>query len=457
MKTLQSLLALAYPLFSNNLSRIRYQWPNANGQRPTAQPTSLRNFFIVLIISFLGCSAYADTLEVCSTCEYTSVRTAIEQANDGDEVLVRSGIYSEGNILVNKSIRLKGVGSPVLDGKGEGGLLTITANGVSVEGFVIQNVGTSYIEDRAGIRVKNVKNFTIKNNRLLNTFFGIYLANSNDGLVSNNELVGEAVEEMSSGNAIHLWYCKRITVEGNLVRRHRDGIYLEFVDNSLIRRNTSEDNLRYGLHFMFSNNDDYFQNMFRRNGAGVAVMFSKKINMWDNVFEYNWGKASYGLLLKEIYDADIKNNTFRENTIGILVEGSTRINYLENDFTKNGWAIKISGGCLDNVISKNNFLSNTFELSLKASVNNNTFDGNYWSDYSGYDLDRDGVGDVPYRPVKLFNYVVNETPEAMVLLRSLFVDIINFSEKVSPIFTPENVVDNQPAMKRFLRGQESGG
>ena len=184
-------------------------------------------------------------------------------------------------------------------------------------------------------------------------------------------------------------------------------------------------------------------------GRGVAVMFSKKINMWENVFEYNWGKASYGMLLKEIYDADIKNNVFRENTIGIYVEGSTRINYLQNDFIRNGWAIKISGGCLDNVVNGNNFLSNTFELSLKASANNNSFDGNYWSDYSGYDLNRDGIGDVPYRPVKLFNYVVNETPEAMVLLRSLFIDIINFSEKVSPVFTPENVVDNAPSMKKI--------
>ena len=409
----------------------------------------MRTLFILWILNFLGCFAFASTLEVCPTCECSTVASAIAEAQDGDEVLVHKGIYAEGKVVVDKSIHLRGKDWPVLDGKGESEILTIIASGVTVEGFVIKNVGTSYLEDRAGIRVKKSKNFTIKNNRLLNTFFGIYLEHASDGLISGNEVIGEAVLESSSGNAIHLWYCKRITVEDNLVRNHRDGIYLEFVDNSVIRGNTSEDNLRYGLHFMFSNNDDYLNNTFRRNGAGVAVMFSKKINMFENVFEYNWGKASYGMLLKEIYDADIKNNIFRENTMGIYVEGSTRINYLQNDFIRNGWAIKISGGCLDNVVSGNNFLSNTFELSLKNNANDNLFDGNYWSDYSGYDLDRDGIGDVPYRPVKLFNYVVNETPEAMVLLRSLFVDIINFSEKVSPVFTPENVVDNSPAMKKF--------
>lgn len=409
----------------------------------------MRTFFLTIILNALWCSIFANTIEVCPTCECSTVSSAIAEAEEGDEILVHQGIYQEGKIVVDKTLTLKGLGHPVLDGEGQSEILTITASGVTVEGFTVQNVGTSYLEDRAGIRVKKAQHFTIQNNRLLNTFFGIYLEHASDGLIDGNEVIGEAVQESSSGNAIHLWYCKRVKIENNLVRNHRDGIYLEFVDNSVIRSNTSEDNLRYGLHFMFSNNDDYLKNTFRRNGAGVAVMFSKKINMLENVFEYNWGKASYGMLLKEIYDADIKGNIFRENTIGIYVEGSTRINYLQNDFIRNGWAIKIAGGCLNNVVSGNNFLSNTFELSLKNNANNNVFDGNYWSDYSGYDLDRDGNGDVPYRPVKLFNYVVNETPEALVLLRSLFVDIINFSEKVSPVFTPENVVDNRPAMKKF--------
>ena len=115
---------------------------------------------------------------------------------------------------------------------------------------------------------------------------------------------------------------------------------LNFVDNSLIQNNLSEDNLRYGLHFMFSNDDNYFKNEFRNNGAGVAVMFSRRINMSENLFVRNWGKASYGLLLKEIYDAEITNNRFVENTMGIFVEGSTRVNYLNNDFISKWLGVK---------------------------------------------------------------------------------------------------------------------
>ena len=229
----------------------------------------------------------------------------------------------------------------------------------------------------------------------------------------------------------------------------RDGVYLEFVDSSFVSQNYSHHNVRYGLHFMFSNHDEYRENTFERNGAGVAVMFSKWIKMIGNRFVQNWGTASYGLLLKEIYDGEVFNNVFDKNTIAIYVDGSTRVTYSNNIFSQNGWAIKVSGGGYSNSFTNNDFLGNSFDLSYNSMLNNNTFNGNYWSDYSGYDLDKDGVGDVPYRPVKLFSYIVNKTPETIILLRSLFVDIMNFSERVSPVFTPDNLLDNNPLIKKI--------
>jgi nitrous oxidase accessory protein len=95
-------------------------------------------------------------------------------------------------------------------------------------------------------------------------------------------------------------------------------------------------------------------------------------------------------------------------------------------------------------------MNNTFDLSYNSKVNDNVFNANYWSDYAGYDLNKNGIGDVPYRPVKLFSYIVNKTPETLILLRTLFVDLINFSEKVSPIFTPDNLVDETPLMKPII-------
>jgi len=198
---------------------------------------------------------------------------------------------------------------------------------------------------------------------------------------------------------------------------------------------------------MFSDNNEYDGNTFERNGAGVAVMFSKKIIMKNNYFLNNWGSSSYGLLLKEIYDSEIRNNLFDNNTIGINIEGSTRINYYKNTFLSNGWAVKVLGGCYNNLFMNNNFISNSFDLSYNGSENDNLFKNNYWSKYSGYDLDTDGIGDVPFHPVKLFSFVVDRSPESIILLRSLFVEMINFSENVSPIFTPTYLVDKEPLIK----------
>lgn len=407
--------------------------------------------FLVFTLNLLGQAVmWATNFVVCPTCPISSIKEGIQLASPCDTVTIDGGTYSEGNILIDKELWLIGKNFPVLDGQGKTEIITITANQVHVEGFQIQNVGTSYTEDRAAIRMKEVSDFCIKNNRVLNAFFGIYAQRSKNGCIEGNTVIGKAKDEVSSGNAIHLWYCDNILISNNLTSGHRDGIYLEFANNSTIRGNVSEHNVRYGLHFMFSNDDNYHQNTFRSNGAGVAVMYSKRIGMVGNMFENNWGAAAYGLLLKEIHDSKIQENIFMENTVGIFAETSNRVTYTLNNFVQNGWAVRISGGCQNLVMTSNNFLSNSFDLAVHTSGVDNKFDGNFWSDYAGYDLDRDGIGDVPHRPMKLFSHVVSNTPESMVLLRSLFVDILNFSEKVSPIFTPENVVDNQPLMKKYV-------
>ena len=264
------------------------------------------------------------------------------------------------------------------------------------------------------------------------------------------KILGYAKHEMNSGNAIHCWYSKNITIAGNHAEGHRDGIYLEFVDNSRVENNSVINNLRYGLHFMFSDDDVYLNNQFLRNGAGVAVMFSKSILMENNEFSENWGSSSYGLLLKDITDSEIKKNHFNQNTIGIYGEGVNRTIITNNDFNQNGWALKILGSCADNTIQKNNFLNNTFDVATNSSRNENNYDGNYWSENShSYDLNKDGISDVPYRPVKLLSYMIENMQSSTILMRSLLVDIINFAEKVAPAITPHNLLDNKPVMRRI--------
>jgi len=402
---------------------------------------------VVLCASLLNVKAV--TIDVCKTCSVSTLKEAVTVAKDFDTIVVKKGTYKEFGININKPLTIIGENYPVIDGELKGEIITITSDNVTIDGLFIINVGKSYTEDYAAIRVKRKKNFVIKNVVLEKLFFGIYLEKARDGKVFHNKIIGNAVDEHNSGNGIQLWYCKNIEVELNYVEHVRDGIYLEFSDDCLIKNNVSAENLRYGLHFMFSNDDVYQDNTFENNGAGVAVMFSKKIIMLNNIFKENWGSASYGLLLKEINDAEIIGNIFEENTIGINIEGTNRINYKNNNFIKNGWAMKVRGACYANKFLSNNFLYNSFDISYNSKINDNKFDNNYWSNYTGYDLDKNGVGDIPYRPVKLFSYIVNRTPETIILLRSLFIDIIDFSEKVSPVFTPDNLLDNNPSIKKI--------
>lgn len=410
----------------------------------------MKRSLLIFILSLLISTLHANQIEVCSTCAYNTIKEAIENAVDGDEIIIKSGIYKEnGIIIINKAISLKGEGNPIIDGEFKETIFSINSDNFSIEGLTIINVGQSYTKDFAGILISKSNHFTIKNNTLKNVFFGILIEKSHFGIIENNQVSGNKTNEASSGNGIHIWHSSNMTVNDNSVFGLRDGIYFEFVTNSKIFNNSSHHNLRYGLHFMFSNNDEYYDNKFTNNGAGVAVMFSKYIIMKRNEFRENWGSTSYGLLLKEIYDAEIENNLFEKNTVGINIEGTTRVNYKNNNLNRNGWAVKIRGACYENIFNNNNFTNNSFDLSYNSKLNDNDFNGNYWSEYTGYDLDRNGVGDIPYRPVKLFSYIVNKTPETIVLLRSLFVDIINFSEKVSPVFTPDDLLDKNPLMHRI--------
>lgn len=391
----------------------------------------------------------ADQIKVCQNCKINSVSNAYSLAQPYDTIVVQEGIHECYNLELLKPIHIVGEEGAVLDGQSKGYILKLLSDSISISGLKFINSGRSYTKDYAAIYASRVKHFQLINNEIVDPYFGILLEKSHYGFISENKVHGAFRQEVETGNGIHTWHCSNLDIVNNEVFGLRDGIYLEFAEESTIRNNYTHENARYGLHFMFSNHNEYLGNTFQDNGAGVAVMFSKFIVMDGNTFIKNWGTASYGLLLKEIYDAEVTNNVFQENTIGIYIEGCTRINYTSNHFEQNGWAVKVSGGGYTNIFTKNNFLSNSFDVSYNTKMNDNKFEGNYWSSYSGYDLDKNDVGDVPYRPVKLFSYIVNQTPETIILLRSLFVDIINFSERVSPVFTPDKLVDVAPAMTLF--------
>ena len=401
--------------------------------------------YILIILAIIQLNILGKDIVVKSG---ESIKQAVEKSVKGDRIIVKEGLYKESEILIDKQIHLIGEGYPTIDGFSKGEILIIKADSVTVKGFYVCNSGYSGMHDYAAIRVENSSYCTIQSNRLINNYFGIYLANSTYCSIIYNEATSNAVTESSSGNGIHLWKCNNILVMNNTITGHRDGIYFEFVTHSSVKNNSSFKNVRYGLHFMFSNDDDYENNVFADNGAGVAVMYTKNVKMINNRFEFNKGSNAYGLLLKEITDSKISGNTFTGNTVGIYSEGGTRISIDHNDFTSNGYACRILGNCTDDTLTANNFTANTFDVTTNSSRNSNLFKGNYWDKYKGYDIDKDGTGDVPFRPVSLFSKIVEETPEAVFLLRSFVADLLDMAERVVPVFTPESLIDETPRMNK---------
>jgi nitrous oxidase accessory protein len=409
----------------------------------------MKGFICLLFLLTATHTLRAKTIVVSKTGALKSIKKAIELAQPGDTILVKSGIYKEGNIILEKSIVLLGENFPVLDGENKVEILTVHTTHAVISGFKFKDTGIASINDLAAIKLLDSKYIKIINNKFENTFFGIYLASSSHSWIEKNQLNSNAEAEHQIGNGVHLWKCERITINDNKVHGFRDGIYFEFVTNSLVTNNYSEGNMRYGLHFMFSHQDEYRNNTFVNNGAGVAVMYTKGVTMIGNIFRHNWGASSYGLLLKDISDSKVEDNTFNENSVGIVMEGSSRIHFSGNEFKANGFAVRLQASCDDNIFTRNNFKGNTFDMTTNGSLVLNTIDSNYWDHYEGYDLNKNGVGDIPFRPVSLFSMVMERVPTSVLLWRSFFVFLMDRTEKAIPAVIPENLKDNSPAMKPY--------
>ena len=410
----------------------------------------MRHLLVIFLVLLSITGAQSRTI-VADAKGKLSIQNALAQAAFGDTIRVMPGLYREGNIIIHKPVTIIGIGFPVLDAESKFEIFTIAADDVTITGLKMINTGVASINDISAINAIESRRIKVLNNYFENTFFGIHLANCRGSLIEGNTLISNAEAEHQIGNGIHAWKCDSIIIRNNKVSGHRDGIYFEFVTNSRVEGNYSHHNMRYGLHFMFSHHDQYHNNIFQNNGAGVAVMYTKFVTMKGNRFEDNWGASSYGLLLKDIGDSYIEGNHFSKNTVGVYMEGTSRCTFNQNIFEKNGWAVKVQANCDENVFKQNNFLSNTFDIATNGSLVLNTVDLNYWDNYQGYDLDKDGVGDVPYHPVSLYSMVVEKMPSSVMLWRSFLVYLLDRTEKVVPSMTPENLKDINPRMKSYDR------
>lgn len=392
---------------------------------------------------------FSNVLKVGKNETYKTIKSAVASSKSGDSILVESGVYKEGNISITKPLVLIGIGRPVLDGEFKYEILSFRSNHIILKGFKIINSGEDEVENIGAIRLYDSHFSTIENNIFENNYFGIYVQRGYRCLIQNNRITtSRSKSQEGVGDGIHAWVSQELWIKNNYISGHKDGIYLEKVVQSYIYNNDSVKNLRYGLHFMFSNDNVYVSNIFDNNNAGVAVMYSNNVGMVGNKFINNWGDGSYGLLLKDISFSKIKHNVFESNTVAIFLDGATKIDFYQNDFQNNGWGMKINANCMENRVKRNNFINNTFDVSTNGTMVMNDFKNNYWDKYEGYDLNKDGIGDIAFHPLSLYSYLVEKNPSVMLLFKTFIVDLLDKTEKVIPSLTPETFVDEQPLMKK---------
>lgn len=411
--------------------------------------TTRRALTTLICLSFSIITLSARTIEVGEGKAFSSISAALHKAKAKDEILIYGKkIYKE-RLVIQKPITLKGVGTPIIDGGQRGDVIKVNADNVTIEGLQIQNSARSSQVDYCGVHVKDAQFVTVRNCVFRKNQFSVMFQNCKNGLIANNNISSYITYNPIMGNAVHCWKSDNMHITGNNIGHNRDGIYLEFVNNSHIDHNTVSGCARYGLHFMFSHFNVYSSNRFNHNQAGVAVMFAHNVEMINNTFEFNRGTSSYGLLIKELQYSTIKGNRFLDNTVGLLIDGGSDLNVHHNVIKNNGWGMRLISASTNDTIVHNNFLGNTFDMTTNVSYNRNNVNGNYWDKYEGYDLNKDGYGDVPFHPLSLFSMLAEQNENVLFFFQSFLMNLLDATEKVLPSITPDNYVDNYPHMNPY--------
>ncbi len=393
-----------------------------------------------------------------------SIGPVLLQAAPGDTIRLSPGEYRE-NLVIGIPVVLTGPGRsgaatapidnpeqamPIIRGGYEGNVLHIHATGTVVDGIHVSEAGPQLTKDYACILVE-ADLVEIRNCVITEPLHGIYVKAGIGTVIENNHVSGRTdLIESDRGNGIHLWNTKLNQVRRNEIVDVRDGIYFSFADSTVIEDNHIHQ-VRYGLHYMYSNYNTFTNNLFERNVAGAALMYSHDIEFTRNTFARCRGFRAYGILYQSMDLVTARDNLILDNSRGIFMNNSGRNVIAENDVVDNDLAIQLNGGCDGNTFAANNFINNLSSLLLDVSDRETAWSdgraGNYWSGYDGYDLDRDGIGDIPYSIQNVFQVLESNIPEVRFYLLSPAARILEIAEHSLPILELGDARDPLPLMK----------
>ncbi|GBC92496.1 putative ABC transporter ATP-binding protein YxlF [bacterium HR15] len=416
-------------------------------QLQQAVPAVTRVATTVAFLLVMGLALYGQeqTTWVVGPQSGLSLQQAIRQARPGDTIRVIGGEH-RGNFIVDKTLTLVGEGSPVLNGEGRGSVIRLKAPRCVLRGFVIRNSGIVLSTQDSGVQV-SAPDCIVENNRLEKVLFGVHLQRAHRTIIRHNKIYSHHLPVARRGDQIRIWYSHHTRVEANQVVGGRDLVF--WYSEGLIIRNNRVRNCRYGVHFMYCNDSLVEGNDLEGNSVGVYVMYSEGVQVRANQILRSRGPSGMGLGVKDGYRLQIERNLIAGNRTGLFIDSGEGV-YRENWFIRNDVGIHLVLAVKPNLFQGNRMVENIEQVQMDRadSVAGVRWAGNFWSDYSGYDADGDGIGEVPYRAMKVFDQIAASNSALRLLTYSPSAQALDFGARLFPLFAPQTMVTDEKPLTR---------
>jgi nitrous oxidase accessory protein len=377
-----------------------------------------------------------------------SINAAVQAAAASDTVKVERGYYVD-HVVIDKPLRLQGISRPTLSGDNQGDVIRVKSPDVVIEGFIIRDSGPDLTAQNAGIYVEpGSHRVIIRNNDLVYNLFGMWLEKANHLEVANNLITGKRdFASAQRGNGIQLYNCYDARIIGNNISFVRDGIYVDVSFRALFRGNKMH-HARYGTHYMNSHDNIWEDNETYKNRGGLALMEVRRQIVRNN---RAWDNSDHGIMLRTIQDSVIENNIVVGNSKGFFIYDA-EYNVLKGNLVMgNRIGVHLWAGSIHNDVERNDFIQNRDQIRYVATRNEEwgKEQGNYWSNYVGWDANGDGIGDTPYEANDVVDRLNWKYPLVKLLLNSPAVQSLRLIARQFPLLRGPSVVDKKPRMHPF--------
>ena len=381
---------------------------------------------------------------------YPSLQKLIDAAKPNSTVIPPPGIYA-GPVTLNHPLTINGEGKVTIDAGGKGSVIYLHTDGAIIRNLHLTNSGESHNDIDAGIQVRGDFN-VIKDNVIDNCLFGIDMQQSSNNIVRRNKISSKPLDLGIRGDSVRLWYSFHNKITHNTIRNSRDMV-VWYSDHNTIAYNDSRYG-RYSLHFMYSTYNLVDSNHYEHNSVGIFLMYSDSVVVKNNYIAYANGPTGMGIGFKETSGVDIENNKILYCSLGLYIDLSPFQPDMTNHFRNNmiaytSIAVDFLNDWTGNIFEHNIFTGNHTQIAVSGggTANRNVWKGNYWSDYEGFDRNKDGIGDTPYEFFGYADRIWMDVPAARFLQGTPVMAVLDFLERLAPFSTPTMLVkDEHPIM-----------